>query len=273
MTTARTLARVAGAVVRGTGVGAVGAAAAAGLIAGETLLAHARIPRAVDDPPASDGTTWCSPGVSRRRRPLHLAMLGDSTAAGFGVHGVDETLAAQLALRLSAASRRPVLVTNVAAVGARSADLHGQVDALGSRRPDVVVMMIGANDVTHRVRSSVATHHLGLAVDRLHTRGTSVVVGTCPDLGTVRPFVEPLRTLARRQSRHFAAEQARVVRRHGGRPVALHELLGPLFAADMALFSADRFHPSAAGYAAAARALLPACVASLGSPGTVAGVA
>ena len=94
---------------------------------------------------------------------------------------------------------------------------------------------------------------------------TEVVVGTCPDLGTVRPIATPLRQMARRMSRELAAAQYIGVRDNGGRPVALAELLGHRFddEPDM-FFSADRFHPSVTGYAACADELLPEVLAALG---------
>jgi hypothetical protein len=101
-------------------------------------------------------------------------------------------------------------------------------------------------------------------VRRLRERGTAVVVGTCPDLGTVEPIPQPLRYLARRWSRQLAAAQTVAVVEAGGRTVSLGDLLGPEFdARPREMFSADRFHPSAAGYAQAAAALLPSVCAAL----------
>jgi hypothetical protein len=71
--------------------------------------------------------------------------------------------------------------------------------------------------------------------------------------------------VARRASRILAAAQTIAVVEAGGRSVSLGDLLGPEFlAAPGQMFSADRFHPSAAGYAAAAAALLPSAGAALG---------
>jgi hypothetical protein len=50
----------------------------------------------------------------------------------------------------------------------------------------------------------------------------------------------------------------------GGRTVSLGDILGPLFATQRELFSDDQFHPSAAGYAQAAQALLPSALDALG---------
>ena len=46
--------------------------------------------------------------------------------------------------------------------------------------------------------------------------------------------------------------------------MSLGSVLGPAFATDRGLFSIDEFHPSAAGYAAAAASLLPSVADALG---------
>jgi lysophospholipase L1-like esterase len=160
---------------------------------------------------------------------------------------------------------RPVRLACRAVVGARSAGLDAQVRAVLAERPQVTVIMIGGNDVTGRVRPQDAVRQLDDAVRRLRAHGSEVVVGTCPDLGTIRPIQPPLRWVARRASRTLAAAQTIAVVEAGGRSVSLGDLLGPEFdAAPGEMFSADRFHPSAEGYRAAAAALLPSVAAALG---------
>jgi hypothetical protein len=127
------------------------------------------------------------------------------------------------------------------------------------------MIMIGANDVTHRVKVTESVRFLGDAVQRLRAAGVEVVVGTCPDLGTIRPVAQPLRRLARRWSRQLAAAQTMAVVSAGGRTVSLGSLLGPEFdARPEDMFGPDRFHPSAEGYATAAMAMLPSIAASIG---------
>jgi lysophospholipase L1-like esterase len=251
----------------GAGLAALtGAGGLAGLVQFEIRLAQKRIPQAVEPPPASNDTTWAAAGVSRTRPPIRIAVLGDSTAAGYGAYRDRDTPGAQLAISLSEAGRRPVHLTNVAVVGAESPDLGVQVDAVqrGSRRPELAIIMIGANDVTEGTKPEVAVPYLEDAVERLRALGAEVVVGTCPDLGTIRPLAQPLRTFARRLSRQMAREQTVAVVRAGGRTVSLGDLLGPIFMTHLEYFSEDRFHPSAAGYAEAARAVLPSCLDALG---------
>jgi lysophospholipase L1-like esterase len=258
--TARRLA--AAAAVGGGGLTAVG------LLAGVLLAVEARLARRwIGHPfgaegPDGDGTYGAGPG-----KPIELAVLGDSSADGLGADRPQDTPGAIIASGLSAAAGRPVRLTTVAVAGAESADLDVQVDHLLAQvpEPDIAVVLIGANDVTHRIRVHDAVRALTAAVRRLRSTGCEVVVGTCPDLGTIEPVAQPLRILARRWSRELAAAQTVAVVEAGGRTVSLGDILGPEFAASPSeLFSADRFHPSAAGYARCAAALLPSVCAVAG---------
>lgn len=196
--------------------------------------------------------------------PLRFAMLGDSTAAGYGVDRPEDTPGALLSVALAEHTGRPVLLANVARVGACSDRLSEQIDQLlaDGNAPQVAAIMIGANDITHRLPPAEAARQLGDAVTRLREAGCAVVVGTCPDLGTIRPIQPPLRWLARRWSRRLAKLQATAVCTAGGRSVPLGALLGPEFAKRSELFGPDRFHPSAEGYATAVAAVLPALAAA-----------
>jgi lysophospholipase L1-like esterase len=196
-----------------------------------------------------------------------MGVLGDSSAAGLGADDPRRSPGGVIAEGLAALSGRPVRLRVVAVVGAESGHLDAQVDRLlaTSANLDVALIMIGANDVTHRSQPAEAVRALGEAVVRLRAAGAEVIVGTCPDLGTIEPIAQPLRWIARRMSRELAAAQTIAVVEAGGRTVSLGDLLGPEFAArPREMFSADRFHPSAAGYARAAAALLPSVCAALG---------
>ncbi|MDQ0581476.1 SGNH/GDSL hydrolase family protein [Streptomyces rishiriensis] len=270
MSRARVARRIAaGAAYGGGGIGLAGAAAV-GLVVAEVHLArrqvnngaHPHVPQAE----GRYGLAYDAPGPGKE--PLRLTMLGDSTAAGQGVHRSGQTPGALLASGLAAVAERPVELRNVALPGAQSDDLDRQVALILSdsdQVPDVCVIMIGANDVTHRMPPTRSVRHLSSAVRRLRTAGAEVVVGTCPDLGTIEPVQQPLRWLARRASRQLAAAQTIGAVEQGGRTVSLGDLLGPEFEANpRELFGPDHYHPSAEGYATAAMAVLPTVCAALG---------
>lgn len=258
---ARRIARIAA-----KSVGAVGGAGVLGVVGvlyGEAKLAEHRIPVPTDLAPPTDDTTWAAPGVSPHRPPIRLAILGDSSAAGYGAAFARDTPGALLALGISEAARRPVRVHSVAVIGAESKDLAAQVDHL-DRRSDLAVIMIGANDVTERTKPATAVAFLEQAVRRLRAAGMEVLVGTCPDLGVIGPIAQPLRAYVGHASRRMARAQTVAVVQAGGRTVSLGDLLGPMFQGNPALFSADRFHPSGAGYRAASDAMLPSALDALG---------
>ncbi|MFD7437422.1 SGNH/GDSL hydrolase family protein [Streptomyces sp. NPDC059861] len=267
MSRARVARRIAaGAAYGGGGIGLAGAAVV-GLVLAEVQLARRQVGNGstpyVPNAEGRYGQTYDNPGA-----PLRLTILGDSTAAGQGVHRAGQTPGALLASGLAAVAERPVDLRNVALPGAMSDDLDRQVTlALADqhRIPDICVIMVGANDVTNRIPATRSVRHLASAVRRLRTAGAEVVVGTCPDLGTIEPVQQPLRWLARRASRQLAAAQTIGVVEQGGRTVSLGDLLGPEFAANpRELFGPDNYHPSAEGYATAAMAVLPTLCAALG---------
>lgn len=235
----------------------------AGVLIGQAYLARMTIPGAESPPPRADGVY----GLEHPGEPLRLAVLGDSTAAGYGVGSRAETTGALLATGIVTAAGRPVRLHCPAVVGATSAMLEPQVEAAVERGVDLAVILVGANDVTTNAATTTAARHLHDAVATLRRAGAEVVVATCPDLGTIQPIRPPLRWLARRWSRQLAAAQTVATVEAGGRTVSLGDLLGPEFArAPGTMFGADRFHPSAEGYRAAVAAVLPTTLAALGVP-------
>lgn len=233
-----------------------------GLLKVEARLARRTIGKPFDASP--DDTSLYGAGLGA---PIELVVLGDSLAAGLGADTRFQTMGGVLATGISALAGRPVQLTNVAEVGAESPWLDGQVRRAieAVPRPDVALISVGGNDVTHRIPTSVSVSHLRHAVTALRATGAEVVVGTCPDLGTIEPLAQPLRTLTKHWSRELATAQTVAVVEAGGRTVSLGDLLRPDFiSAPEHMFSVDRFHPSPAGYARAAAALLPAVCAALG---------
>lgn len=256
---ARQIARLA---AIGTGATAAAAVATGGVLLGQARQARRTIPMAEAPPPRCDGVY----GAKLPGPPVTMVVLGDSSAAGYGVHRRRETPGALLATGLSRRLQRPVRLHRFAVVGAISSGLKHQVEAALECRPDVAVILIGGNDVTNRTPLGLAVRYLVEAVRTLRAAGCEVVVGTCPDLGAIQPIQPPLRWLARRWSRQLAAAQTVAVVEAGGWTVSLGDLLGPRFAAEPTrMFAWDRFHPSAEGYAVAAAALLPTVLSALGT--------
>jgi lysophospholipase L1-like esterase len=197
---------------------------------------------------------------------IELLVLGDSIAAGLGAERPRDTLGARLARKTAKRTHRSVRLTTAAVVGSESSALAEQLARLRpTYRADVAVIVVGGNDVTHRVPVADAVTRLEDCVRTLQEQGTAVVVGTCPDLGALRPVPQPLRALGSRASRQLAAAQQAAVLRLGARAVSLSAVVGPFFVSNPdEMFSLDRFHPSSLGYKRTAAALLPSVLAALG---------
>ncbi|UFN43722.1 SGNH/GDSL hydrolase family protein [Nocardioides okcheonensis] len=258
----------------GTGAGAyavaaVGVGVAVAAYGTGRLLRHqaALARRAIGKPLGEEAP----PGDRHWRRsygdPVDLVVLGDSIAAGLGADKPKQTLGGRLARAVAKRLGRSVRLRTVAVVGSESSDLAAQVASLpATYRPHVAVVVVGGNDVTHRVPVADSARHLADAVDALRARGAEVVVGTCPDLGALRPVPQPLRALGSRASRQLAEAQRTVALEHGARVVSLAHVVGPFFITNPdEMFSLDRFHPSAHGYQRTAKAMLPSVLAALGA--------
>lgn len=251
------------------GGGAVGVAGGAvGVLWAQAMLARRRVGQPDREPFPVDGI-YQRRGSTSGMPPYRLVMLGDSAAAGLGADAPEHTLAVLLAQGLADVSGRPVQLVNRGVVGAQTSGVDAQVDlaltAFDGHGPDVAVIMVGANDVTHRVPARASLRALDQVVRRLIDAHADVIVACCPDLGTVQPVPNPLRTLGRRWSRTLAAGQVITTVEAGGRAVSLGTLLGPEFESrGDEYFSADRFHPSSAGYRRCAEVILPSLCAALG---------
>ena len=250
-------------VLASTGGAVVGAR---NLLSGQAEQARSVIPKAWDIPPRADGIY--SPGGAPVRRwergalfDIHLMIFGDSTATGYGCEDAEEVPGVRIARGLAEQSDSVVRLSTKAIVGASSKGLAGQVDAMlvAGPPPDIAVIMVGANDVTALNGIGPSARRLGAAVQRLRSVGATAVVGTCPDLGVIGAIPQPLRWTARSLGLRLARAQAVAVSAAGGVPVPLADLMAPHFLATPELmFSEDRYHPSAAGYALAAEQLLVA---------------
>ena len=188
---------------------------------------------------------------------LAFAVCGDSIAYGQGAARTTDTIAARLSADLADSG----IATDVrvfAVPGARSATLAGQVQRAAAWPPDLALIIIGANDLTHFVPPQQAAAHLADAVRALRATGAEVVVAPAPDLSVV-PWVPPqMRPVVRAASATLQRAQTRAALAAGARIADIGVSSAAGFTVDPGLFSADRFHPSSAGYAVITEALAPA---------------
>ena len=187
---------------------------------------------------------------------MRLVVLGDSIAWGQGAARERDRLGSRLTEGLT--MRGFDVEARVFAVrGARSSDLAAQVGRAATWNPALAVVVIGANDLTHLTPVDQAAQDLAQAVRRLRAVGAEEVVAPAPDLSAVPHVPMALRTAVRAAGELLRRRQETAVLAEGGRIADTDQRASRAFAADPSLFSADRFHPSSAGYAVIADSLLP----------------
>lgn len=246
-------------------IGLVAAVAAATAVSVLRLhVARMRYKGRAAEPGRIDLTVFPTDPTLIDGKPLQLLALGDSGMAGVGVERPIESLPAQIAARVAAATGRPVHVVSRARAGARTHEVLLDQLSVDPRWPDVVVLLIGTNDVTHLIPTSHLAEDTVNLLARLHRLDAPVVMSSLPEFGAMRAVPRGLRLVL--QTR---AIQARRVHRQaalnveGVDLVDVRGILGHEFVRDATLLSPDRFHPSPAGYSRIADVLAPAVTAAI----------
>lgn len=200
--------------------------------------------------------------------PLRLAVVGDSTVAGVGAPDAASSLPAQVADRLADALARPVRVDGFGVAGAVTGDVTAhQLDAATAVGPDVVVAVVGSNDVTHltspgRLRRDVAD--LAAAV-RARTDAPLVLAGI-PRFDGADALPRPLRDVVGGYARVLRRAQRQAAAHAGVAFVEIARDASPRFEGVPAAMSADGFHPAPVGYGFWADAIAPVAAAALERP-------
>lgn len=191
-------------------------------------------------------------------KPLHYLVLGDSTAVGEGgtyANGI----AVETALHL--AGRHRVEMKNLAVSGAQVTDvLREQMPRIGTFAPDVVLLDVGANDVTHLTTARSLGNDLQQIVETLIAANCNVriVVTGAPDMTTPPRIPRLLRGVAGWRTNVLNRVFRQAVDRYDLTFAPIAEETGPLFARDKSLFSGDAFHPNDRGYATWIAVIKPA---------------
>ena len=180
--------------------------------------------------------------------PLHLAVIGDSTAVGVGAGTRALSYPAQLAA-LMADAGIAIRLTVLGRSGARWNDVaRGFAPQAVQLEPDIVVVGVGGNDAIHltpvrSLRSSIAA-----ALETFGAAGIPALVILGPRFDSpVAP--RPLRDVIESRCRVVNRAIARVARGRGVATIDPRPHLGDSFAGDPGrYFSEDLFHPGPEGY-------------------------
>jgi lysophospholipase L1-like esterase len=189
-------------------------------------------------------------------RSLRLLVLGESTVAGCGIDHQRDALAAHVAAALAERDRAAVDWHAAGCIGitARRAAVELETQVAAVPRADLAVIALGVNDVLQQTSARRFAQDLAdvIAMVRRHHADVPVVLAGVPPVGRFPALPQPLRALLGWR----AAWLDRAARRLAAPDVAYVATRPDNTARE--LFAWDGFHPSSAGCAVWARALVAA---------------
>ena len=180
---------------------------------------------------------------------LIYLVIGDSTGAGQGAP-YEEGIAVQSARHLALSHQ--VTMYNFSISGAVTNDvLRDQLPQTARLEPDIVLVLIGSNDVTHRTTPRDLQRQLGEVLTHFAVmpKPPKVIVSGAGDLGACPRFAQPLRWIVGLQTVKVNKLMRGVTLQHGAAWADIAAKTGPSFRSDPTLFYVDGFHPNSRGYA------------------------
>jgi len=226
----------------------------------DALVASVALIALIASPVAVDAQT-----ISAAPAPLRMSVLGDSLALGTGASDPTNAVAFRI-YRALLAERPGSEVTNEAIGGSRVADVTRlQVPALDPRA-DLVLVIVGGNDVVRRTSAKQFANDYARLLDAVRRRAPHAAIVACgvPDVARSPLFADSYRkteALARADD-----SAVRVAARANGAAFADLFSLTRARGTNADFFSADDFHPSDTGYAQLESATLPAVRRALRNP-------
>jgi len=179
--------------------------------------------------------------------PFRVAVLGDSSVTAPGVAGPQEIWVSIVCQKV--AETRHVTLRSFAVSGSRAEDLlRDQLQPAIALQPHMFLVSVGANDVIHGVGIRVFERRLEELVASLSETGALVILSGVGDTGTIPRLKPPLRNLMSQRSARFDLVHHRVAARHNAHVVPQRKDDLTIWYSDRGLWSADRFHVSAAGH-------------------------
>jgi lysophospholipase L1-like esterase len=224
-------------------------------------------------------------GAAAEGPRLRLIVLGDSTTAGVGVGRAEDALPYRLAQRIADRERRPVHVVSYGWAGARVADLPAtqlprSLEPLRESEAapflpgaDIVALVVGSNDATHRTKPKRYRADLrrSLEIVRQSAPQARVVLAGIPAFRGALRAIEPLISLADMYARLLRPISRAEAARAGVAYADLARHVPPRIDRSTEFLSSDQFHPSAVGYGIWADVIFEALVGdSVGTAQTVA---
>lgn len=180
---------------------------------------------------------------------LNYLVLGDSTSVS---QGGDYQQGYVVSTATELAKKYQVTYKNVGVSGAVTSDvLNDQMPKVGDFKPDLVLIAIGSNDVTHLTSLESIKSDMQKTIDELKSINPEVkiVLTGSADMGTIIRFAWPLRQIAGIQTRRVNKVIVKLAQTNSVTFAYIARDTGPVFKDHHEYFAQDNFHPNNEGYA------------------------
>lgn len=182
-------------------------------------------------------------------KKIVFAVIGDSTSIGQGTK-YEQSIAVQSARFLARSYQ--VEMTNFGISGATVAGVRTlQVNQASALKPDMVLIAVGANDVTKFSSYSSVNLNMRGMIKTLRNSNPSVIIllTGSPQMGSVSRFPWVVKQLARHRAGKINVVFDEIARQEKVISLPIAEGTGDIFLQNPKLFAMDNFHPNANGYA------------------------
>lgn len=186
--------------------------------------------------------------MGEKSRELTYLIMGDSTSAGQGgiyKNGIVYSTAEFLA------NDHQVKMFNTSISGATAGDVSSEQLPAGIKiNPDIVLLSVGANDVTHLTNLDTLEKNLSIIIKNLikNNCDVKIVLTGAPEMGSVPRFMQPLRYIAGMQTKRVNRVFETVIVKYNLTFAPIAAETGKEFKKDETLFSEDKYHPNDRGY-------------------------
>jgi len=187
----------------------------------------------------------------RKTTPFRYVVIGDSTSVGQGAKVQTDNYSCQYAQLVLLKQHPAIKIYNLAVSGAKTEDVSAkQVEATIALDPDLIMLSIGANDVTGLGNVEDFRRNYTMILQQLTRTKAKIVLLNIPAFSTSPLLWEPYKSAAHWQAGKFNEIIQEIAKTESNiRVVDIYRGTEPDFRRFPKLnFSQDKFHPSSAGY-------------------------
>jgi lysophospholipase L1-like esterase len=186
----------------------------------------------------------------RRAQKFVYVAIGDSTVEGIGSTHPSRSYASLIFAALQQKNNHAIY-HNLGKSGATSKDvLETQLEPAIAKRPDLLTISVGANDIRLRVSARTFEEHLQEILQRITEETTAkIIINNIPNFSTSPRVPRHLRKLSNIQIQRFNRIIAKLAGTYGAAYVDLYTQTALYTKTFPEMIAADQFHPSDFGYA------------------------